>query len=93
MKASLKQALEPFGMLLAGMCESIEDKTESELSQLMEACNAVSQTNCWCYSYRAAAIILPLVEAQLRIIGNRKSLSDDTGYLRENDDYNHDHGA
>lgn len=57
MKKSWEVALEPFAIVLAGMNESIRAMTDEELLELWAACDQPTQTNCWCWTYRAANVI------------------------------------
>lgn len=49
--------LEPFGMMFAGICECLDEKSLEELVQLREDCERATTTNCWCYAYQAAQFL------------------------------------
>ena len=49
-----RNALEPIAMVLAGIDESLQNCDRNELLIILDACNSVSETNCWCWTYAAA---------------------------------------
>jgi hypothetical protein len=61
-----KLVLEPFGISLAGMYEAITALGDEDLLELQEACTKPTQTNCWCFTYRAANVIRDEVETEVR---------------------------
>ena len=67
MKKQWKLMLEPFAIVLAGMSESIGAMTDDELLELRAACDQPTQTNCWCWTYRAAGVIRDDVDREIRI--------------------------
>ncbi|HEY6564042.1 MAG TPA: hypothetical protein VIY86_06065 [Pirellulaceae bacterium] len=63
-----KRALEPFAIVLAGIDMDLDEKTESELSELLEACEAASDAACWPYTQRAAEFLGPELRRRLQRI-------------------------
>lgn len=66
MTKSHKQLLEPFAIVLAGMDAKLRDMTTEELIELRKACEAVTPTNCWCFTFHAANVIRPEIDRLLR---------------------------
>ena len=57
--------LKPYAILMAGVFGDLENMTDDELIELSEACEKPNKTNCWCYTYKAAHFIGPLVASEL----------------------------
>ena len=49
-----QQALEPIAIVLGGIDDSLQEMSLEDLRELELACCAVTTTNCWCYTYKAA---------------------------------------
>ena len=60
-----KQSLEAVAMVLAGIDASLSDASRVELLIMLDACKAVSTTNCWCWTYAAAKYVEPEVRRLL----------------------------
>ncbi len=60
-----KQSLEAVAMVLAGIDASLSDAGRDELLIMLDACKAVSETNCWCWTYAAAKYVEPEVRRLL----------------------------
>jgi len=64
-----KLLLEPFAHSIAGMMDNIAQMSDDDLIELRDACTKPTQTNCWCYTYRAAALIRDEIDIQIRARG------------------------
>ena len=74
-----KDLLEPYARLLGRLDDRVREMPTAELEAMQDACNAVSQTNCWCMTYGAAKIIGPLIEMEL-LVRSRLSDAGDSGH-------------
>ncbi len=61
-----KAEIDPFAKLYAEIETRIENADGKKLAYWLKCCNAVSETNCWWATYRAAEIIKPLIVAEQR---------------------------
>jgi hypothetical protein len=49
-----KEMLEPFGRIFLGMDQQVRSMSDEVLQEMLEACEATSETNCWCCTFDAA---------------------------------------
>jgi hypothetical protein len=57
-----KLLLEPFADLIHRMGMMLRERSPAELSELKEACKAVTGTNCWYATFDAAKIVEPEID-------------------------------
>jgi len=65
-KKQWQTALAPFAVTLAGMEELINNMSGEELLELHEAVKYPTRTNCWCFTYQAAAYIADIVDGEVK---------------------------
>jgi hypothetical protein len=61
-----KDLLKPFAEIIANMHIRLAEMDPSEQGALLEACDAVNGTNCWCLTYDAAQLLKPELQRLLR---------------------------
>ena len=71
MSISQRRVLEPIAILLCGIEVALDEKDDSEIIEMLEACEAVSETNCWSYTHDAAKYIQP----KLLAIAKRRKMN------------------
>lgn len=64
-KGQWQTALAPFAAMLAGLEASIRNMDGDDLSELHDAIKYPTQTNCWCFTYRAAKHIEEIVDEEM----------------------------
>ena len=65
MNNSQKRILEPLAIVLAGIVEDLNSKEDDEITEMYEACESATTTNCWFWIYRAAQYMRPVLEAEI----------------------------
>jgi hypothetical protein len=68
-----KRLLEPFGKILGAWDQQMMSLPDDELERLEKACSVASVSNCWCYSFSAAGLLLPMIRSAkyIRKLGRR----------------------
>lgn len=61
MNKEQKLILEPVAIVLAGINADLQEKLDEEILEMYDACEAVSRTNCWCFTYDAAQYLKPVL--------------------------------
>lgn len=65
MTPAQKLLLEPFGQTIADWDRLFAEMKYTDLTKLRAACRAATPTNCWGQSYRAALVLLPMIDRNM----------------------------
>ena len=70
-----KRLLEPVAIVLAGINEDLKNKDDEEILELMQASCAVSQTNCWRWTYDAGRYLAEALREQIKERGLKDTVA------------------
>jgi hypothetical protein len=60
-----KKLLEPFGCIFSEISLQVRGLDTDALQKMLDACDAASATNCWCFTFEAAQYLQREVRRQI----------------------------